>query len=531
MLPRLALTVVIGMLACPMAAQSPAEQSTSPQSASSTAPPAYVAITEGVAMIEHAGVIETSPLNMPIVSGDRLRTTEGRMEVRFADSSALDLDARTVVDTQSDSLLRLIDGRIRITLRSTSGITRIDSPAGSARLAEPGEYRLALVVGPRQAEGDVQLEFVVVRGSGEIVTDQGKTTVRAGERAYASADLLPSEPYPFNSATMDDFDRWPASPTPVSAEPSEEYLPTDLQSYSSTLDAYGDWLYIPAYGHVWCPRVTGDWRPYAFGRWMTYPRYGLTWIGSEPFAWPTHHYGRWGTMAGRWFWIPSSHWAPAHVAWSSTGDSVSWSPLGPNNRTLAGSSARTVMSRADFDHHFVVQTAPVINQARSAAIDQTHMGLIDSTRRVPAPTTRTTGAPTMTIPRAANQTTPLTPPRTTPPAHPLPRSQARRPQSPITQFVTSPPSSSTGPAGPPANAPQSQPPAAQPSRGAQPPSAAQAARGTQPHPVTQPSRGAQPQPANQPSPAAQPAATVQPAAKQPAAQQPAHPAPRGRGGV
>jgi Family of unknown function (DUF6600) len=504
MLPRLALIVAIGMFACPMAAQVASTQSTPPRSESSVVPPAYVAITEGVAMIEHGGFVETSPLNMPIVSGDRLHTAEGRMEVRFADGSALDLDARTVVDAQSDTLLRLLDGRIRVTLRSTPGIARVDSPAGSARLLEPGEYRLALVMGPRQPEGDVQLEFAVVRGSGEILTDQGRTTVRAGERAYASADLLPSEAYPFNSATMDDFDRWPASPEPVSSESSADYLPPDLQGYSSTFDGYGDWLYIPAYGHVWCPRVTADWRPYAFGRWMTYPRIGLTWVGSEPFAWPTHHYGRWGSVAGRWFWMPSSQWSPAHVAWSSTGDSVSWSPLGPNNRAL-GARGQTVMSTADFNHHPVVNP-PLIKQTRTAPIDQTRMGLIDSTRSVTVPAIRTTGAPTMTYPRAVNRQPPSMPARTTPPANPVPRSQARHPAAATAPFIGSPP-------------------AAQPSSAARPGSTAQ------------------PTAAAQPSATAHPTAATEPASKQPAAQQPTHPAPpahsaspapsapRGRGGV
>ena len=321
MLPRVALTIAFVALVRPAGAQ-PSNQITQPS------PPAYVAVADGVTLIERDNRVETSPLNMPLVSGDRLRTTEGRMEIRFADGSALDLDARTIVDLQSDTLLRLMDGRIRLAIRSAAPATwRIDSPAGSARLAESGEYRLALVAGPRQEEGDVQLELAVVRGRGEIFTDHGKTTVNAGERAYASADLLPSEPYPFNSAASDDFDRWPASPAPLSTEPSSEYLPSDLQSYSSTLDSYGDWLYLPAYGHVWCPRVTVSWRPYAYGRWMTYPGYGLTWIGSEPFAWPTHHYGSWGMVGGRWFWMPSSTWAPAHVTWSSAGDSVSWAPL------------------------------------------------------------------------------------------------------------------------------------------------------------------------------------------------------------
>src|SRR5215472_3690147 len=165
MLRRLALTVVIGALASPVAGQSSIQLQ-------QPSPPAYVSVVDGVGFIEREGRVESSPLNMPLVSGDRVRTTEGRMEIRFADGSTLALDARTIVDLQSDTLLRMMDGRIRVTVRSAAPVTwRVDSPAGSARLAEAGEYRLALVAGPREAEGDVQLEFAVFRGSGEIFTD------------------------------------------------------------------------------------------------------------------------------------------------------------------------------------------------------------------------------------------------------------------------------------------------------------------------------------------------------------------------
>jgi len=515
MLPRPAVTFALAVLACPAIARAQLPPAFSSPSRA-TQPPAYVAVTEGVAFIERDGRVESTPLNMPLVAGDRLRTTEGRMEVRFADGSALDLDARTAIDMQSDTLLRLMGGRVRLTVRTMpSTAWRIDSPAGSARLEDIGEYRLTLIAGSRPVETDVQLELAVVRGSAEIFTDHGQTPVLAGERAYASADLLPSNPYPFNSAVTDDadFDRWPATPTPLGAEPSAQYLPPDLQTYASTLDAYGDWGYLQPYGYVWYPRVSHDWRPYAHGRWMTYSRFGLTWVGTERFAWPTHHYGRWTQAKGQWCWIPASQWSPAHVAWSSAGDSVSWTPLGPNNRVSQTSSARTVVSRADFDRRPIVPDTRVIDQTRVAPIVQP--GIASPPRA--APREGRPFAPAVQRPY-------VMPARTTPPPNPVPQSEVRG-QRPAVR--------GQGPEvrGPRSGAPS--PPAAAPV--AAPPSATPPTRVWQ----TQPASGAQPRPSTPAAPAAQPQ-PAKPAAQAPSKQSPpaASAAPsngtaarRGRGGV
>jgi hypothetical protein len=317
--------------------------------------------------------------------------------------------------------------------------------------------------------------------------------VPAGERAYASADLMPSTPYPFNSAVADDFDRWPAAPTPVSAERSSEYLPSDLQTYAPTLDAYGDWGYLPAYGYVWYPRVSHEWRPYAYGRWMTYSRYGLTWVGTEAFAWPTHHYGRWTTAKGQWCWIPASQWSPAHVAWSSTGDSVSWSPLGPANRASQPSGARTVVSRADFDRRAVVPDTRVIDQTRIAPIDQSRVAPIIPAGAAPPPrppATRFINRGDDIMPshegRANAPAVPrvyVMPARTTPPLNPVPRAQPEvRGQRPAPAAAAPAPAPAPA-APPPTRAWQTQPqpakPAAQqPPKQSPPPSSATPSNGT-----------------------------------------------------
>src|SRR5438105_190368 len=191
--------------------------------------PAHVAFVDGAATLEREGRTETSALNMPLLSGDRLRTAEGRVEVLFEDGSALHLDERTTIDVQSDDLLRLIDGRIRLSLAGPSRQIdyRIDSAAGSVHITQAGEYRIAMVHGERET----QLELAVLRGAGEIFTDQGSTPVRAGERAYASDGLAPSYPYVFNSANWDAFDRWSETRRDVRLGVSSQYLPTSMQTY------------------------------------------------------------------------------------------------------------------------------------------------------------------------------------------------------------------------------------------------------------------------------------------------------------
>jgi len=334
MLPRLALTLALVVVVCPRSlfAQTP-------QSELDNAAPAHVSYVEGTATLERDGRPENAPLNMPLLSGDRLRTIDGRVEVLFADGSALHLDSRTTMDIQSDELVRLIDGRLRINIagsaqdRAVRGVAyRVDSPAGSVRITQAGEYRIAML----RREDQTQLELAVLRGFAEIFTDEGTTAVRAGERAYASAGLAPSYAYTYNSANWDAFDRWSESRRDRRMGASAQYLPSEVRAYASTFDEEGDWRYEESYGQVWYPRVAVGWRPYYYGRWAQYPRYGWTWIGADRFGWPTHHYGRWGFRSNAWFWIPAPYWAPAHVSWAYAPGYVSWCPLGFNNRPVIG---------------------------------------------------------------------------------------------------------------------------------------------------------------------------------------------------
>ncbi len=296
--------------------------------------PAHIAFVEGSAVLERDGRPDNSPANMPLLAGDRVRTQAGRVEILFADGSTLHLDANTTVDFQSDELVRLLDGRLRLAIPGPDREVsyRVDAPSAWAQITQPGEYRVAILRGDREPE----VELAVIRGTAELVNEGGRTALRAGERAFSRANAAPSYAYAFNSATWDEFDRWSESRRDERRGVSAQYLPNEVRPYSASFDRYGSWQHEASYGYVWYPTVSVGWRPYYHGRWATLRPYGWTWIGSDPWAWPTHHFGRWGFSAGLWFWIPGRSWAPAWVSWAYAPGYVSWCPLGWNNRPIFG---------------------------------------------------------------------------------------------------------------------------------------------------------------------------------------------------
>jgi hypothetical protein len=307
--------------------------------------PAHLSVIDGVVILERDGRAEAAPSNMPLLAGDRLRTETGRAEVLFTDGSALHLDHYTTVDFQSDDLLRLLAGRVRLAVAGADAAVnyRVDSPAATVTIMAPGEYRVAI-----GSSGDVEL--AVLRGAADLRNAYGATTVRAGERAFARGASAPSYPYAYNSAYWDAFDRWSEARRDARVGvASSPYLPPEIRHYGGAFDRYGYWDRHATYGHVWYPAVPLTWRPYHRGRWTNLSPFGWTWIGFDPFSWPTHHFGRWGiTAAGAYFWIPGGAWAPAWVSWAYAPGYVGWCPLGWNNRPLI--NINIVNVRRGWDH-------------------------------------------------------------------------------------------------------------------------------------------------------------------------------------
>jgi len=303
-----------------------------PPTATAADAPAHIAFVDGVAILERDGEADDAPTGMPLLAGDRVRTRGGRVEILFADGATLHLDHNSVIDLQSDELVRLIEGRIRLSIpgpQRTVGY-RVDGPHGWALIDEPGEYRVALLNAASRSE----LELAVIRGRAELANDGGRTPLRAGERAFVRASAAPSYAFIANSAALDAFDHWSELRRNERLGASAQYLPDEVRPYAAALDRHGSWRDEPTYGRVWYPRVESDWRPYYRGRWSNLRPYGWTWVGHDPWGWPTHHYGRWGYATSGWFWIPGRSWGAAWVSWASAPGYVSWCPLGWNNRPV-----------------------------------------------------------------------------------------------------------------------------------------------------------------------------------------------------
>src|SRR5262249_35436624 len=185
--------------------------------------PAHIAILDGAAILQLAGHTVTALENTPLAAGDRLRTERGRAEVLFADGSTIDLDEYTSVDFQSDSLLRLMAGRTRLSIARFGGTTltyRVDTLPASVVIRTAGDYRIELLE-PRA--GVAELDVAVLRGAADLQNTFGRTSLRAGTASHVTSGAEPSLALAFNSAVADPFDEW------VEAQRTARYGVTSAQ--------------------------------------------------------------------------------------------------------------------------------------------------------------------------------------------------------------------------------------------------------------------------------------------------------------
>jgi hypothetical protein len=75
-------------------------------------PPAYVALVEGAATLERDGEVTPAVINMPLIPGDRVRTTNGRVEIRFPDGTGIELAEDSAVELVTPTRVRLLAGSL-----------------------------------------------------------------------------------------------------------------------------------------------------------------------------------------------------------------------------------------------------------------------------------------------------------------------------------------------------------------------------------------------------------------------------------
>ena len=84
-------------------------------------PPAYLAVVEGNATLEREGDVFTAEQNMPFVQGDRLRTTDGRVQIMFPDGTAIEVAENSAVECISPTRVRLLAGTMDHVQRAIGG--------------------------------------------------------------------------------------------------------------------------------------------------------------------------------------------------------------------------------------------------------------------------------------------------------------------------------------------------------------------------------------------------------------------------
>jgi hypothetical protein len=294
--------------------------------------PWHVVFADGEAELTRDGATERLAAGVPIFTGDRLRSVNGRVELR-TEYHALFVDADSLVDFPADGLVRVQAGRLRALVVAPGGVSvfdgqplRIVTPTATVRLTEVGDVGLAVSVGTQGEETLVTARL----GRTDLTLERERVVVEEGDSVLARAFGRPVRVDGVDRRA--DFDLW-VDARVGAGRPTESarYLPGSLAVYSSTLDQYGSWGVEPEYGNVWYPTVEVGWRPYSVGGWGYAGYYGWVWSGGGPWGWPTHHYGRWGWRNNRWFWAPGPVWGPAYVAWGVSSGYVSWCPLGWNN--------------------------------------------------------------------------------------------------------------------------------------------------------------------------------------------------------
>ncbi|HEY7290509.1 MAG TPA: DUF6600 domain-containing protein [Vicinamibacterales bacterium] len=78
-----------------------------------TRPPAHVSFVDGAATLDRStGESERLVVNVPIVPGDRIQTTNGRVEVMFDDGSAIEIEPDSAVEFLDSLRVRILAGTV-----------------------------------------------------------------------------------------------------------------------------------------------------------------------------------------------------------------------------------------------------------------------------------------------------------------------------------------------------------------------------------------------------------------------------------
>jgi hypothetical protein len=224
---------------------------------------------------------EQGAVNLVVVTGDKLGTKDGRLEIQLGNRKYLRLDNYTQIDVVNlptrdgdPTKIHVLSGSAFVRVNNLEGEKsfEIHSPDASFYLLAEGLYRV-------DVRENRETEFSVLSGQAEAAGEEGSVLVKSGEQVVAANGRFVSQPVSL-SLRRDEFNSWNETRDALFARSAARtYLPAEYSDYESELADNGRWTYESSYGNVWIPTVSSaDWRPYSYGRWVWYPIIGWTWV-------------------------------------------------------------------------------------------------------------------------------------------------------------------------------------------------------------------------------------------------------------
>ena len=152
-------------------------------------------------------------------------------------------------------MIRLLEGRVRLTIQDRPDAcptVLMRRPGGrrfSSRVNTALRSRATVVTSQSSRDPQAnEVETVVLRGAADLMNEDGQTTLRAGERAFARAGDSAVLRVRLQLGRLGCFRPVVGGSASGTERGFRPVLPETVQYYSSTFDRYGSWRHDASYG-------------------------------------------------------------------------------------------------------------------------------------------------------------------------------------------------------------------------------------------------------------------------------------------
>jgi hypothetical protein len=256
---------------------------------------------------------EPAMANLPVVEGEKLKTTNGIAEVEFEDNSTVRVAQDSTVEFPrlellpggaKASTLTVLQGTVYVSLINTKGNEFLVN-AGQQKISLPPDSHIRLQLAGNQGD------LAVLHGTAEL--EQASETVPVDKKRTMTFNLDgQSQPVIAKSVAEGPLDDWDQNAAQYHKNVANaSTFGNSPYSYGlNDMTYYGSFGNFGSCGSMWRPYfASAAWDPYGSGAWAYYPTAGYSWVSPYPWGWTPYHYGSWAYCSGiGWGWQPGGVW-------------------------------------------------------------------------------------------------------------------------------------------------------------------------------------------------------------------------------